>query len=640
MDGRILARDGHTVLAVLRGSEARTIDRPDQISWTMKHAIVDIEDRRFFRARRRSTCAACSAPPGPTSCRGKWSRAARRSRSSTSRTPIARTSARSGASCARPFSPGRWSGHWSKDQILTDYLNTIYFGNGAYGVERAARTYFGHSASKLTLPEAALLAGIPRDPGLYDPFRNPKAARARRALVLEKMVEQGDITAADARRANQAPAPPRQPGSSASRLGAGAVLHRLCERPADPPSRRGERVRRRAGGHDLDRSRAAEARSEGGRQVVARSARPVGSAGGHRSARRRDPGHGRRPQLQAEPVQPGYPIAAPGGLVVQAVRPHGGARGGHLPFIDAGLEAALPVSRQPLLVGLQQRGLLPRTDRPEHGDNLLRQHRLRPADADRQVRRRSSRRRTRSGSRARSIPISRSGSEPISSTRSRWHALTPRSPTAAYVSDGSSSSTRRRASRCTRLPRPGQTTRSISTARRRQQETTPNDAAIVTSMLENVISLRNRPARRAARPCRGRQDGNDRELRRRLVCRLHAAAGGRGLGRLSEQAGADGAPLPRPAGRGRHLPGADLEVVHGDRLPLPREDRPERELGSRVLPESVLSLLGDETGRLAERPIDARQRQLPQQLSARLLRRFRASPMSRGASRTRSKCRT
>ena len=64
---------------------------------------------------------------------------------------------------------------WPKDQILTAYLNTIYFGNGAYGVERAARTYFGHNAAKLTLPQAALLAGIPEDPSLYDPV----AHRAR-----------------------------------------------------------------------------------------------------------------------------------------------------------------------------------------------------------------------------------------------------------------------------------------------------------------------------------------------------------------------------------------------------------------------------------------------------------------------------
>src|SRR6185437_1456337 len=70
---------------------------------------------------------------------------------------------------------------WSKDKILTAYLNTIYFGNGAYGIERAARTYFGHSALKLTLAQSALLAGIPEDPSLYDPVAHPRTARARRS---------------------------------------------------------------------------------------------------------------------------------------------------------------------------------------------------------------------------------------------------------------------------------------------------------------------------------------------------------------------------------------------------------------------------------------------------------------------------
>src|SRR4029077_2123391 len=69
---------------------------------------------------------------------------------------------------------------WSKDQILTAYLNTIYFGNGAYGIERAARTYFGHNAARLTLAEGALPAGIPEAPSLYDPVAHPVTAKARR----------------------------------------------------------------------------------------------------------------------------------------------------------------------------------------------------------------------------------------------------------------------------------------------------------------------------------------------------------------------------------------------------------------------------------------------------------------------------
>ena len=206
VDGRILARDGHTVLAVLRGSEARTLDRSDQISWTMKHAIVDIEDRRFFqhngidvrgmlRAAWTDLMQGKVVEGGSTITQQFVKNSYRQNQ---------RTIGRKLREAALAWQLERI---WTKDRILTEYLNTIYFGNGAYGVERAARTYFGHGAIKLTLPEAALLAGIPRDPGLYDPFRYPKAAKARRALVLRMMVTQGDITAADAKRANRAPLP-------------------------------------------------------------------------------------------------------------------------------------------------------------------------------------------------------------------------------------------------------------------------------------------------------------------------------------------------------------------------------------------------------------------------------------------------
>ena len=93
------------------------------------------------------------------------------------------------------------------DRILTAYLNTIYFGNGAYGIQQAARVYFGHDAEPMTLPEAALLAGIPKDPSQYDPVANPKAARERRTVVLRAMLDQRMITPAQFRRANRAQLP-------------------------------------------------------------------------------------------------------------------------------------------------------------------------------------------------------------------------------------------------------------------------------------------------------------------------------------------------------------------------------------------------------------------------------------------------
>ena len=65
------------------------------------------------------------------------------------------------------------AGSWSKQKILHEYLNTVYYGNHAYGVEAAAQTYFSEHASELTLPQAALLAGLPQAPSVYDPFHNP-----------------------------------------------------------------------------------------------------------------------------------------------------------------------------------------------------------------------------------------------------------------------------------------------------------------------------------------------------------------------------------------------------------------------------------------------------------------------------------
>ncbi len=84
--------------------------------------------------------------------------------------------------------------HLSKDRILEIYLNQIYLGHGAYGVEAASRTYFGKSVWELTLPEAALLAGLPKAPSKYDPLRNFKLAKERLRYVLRRMWEEGMIS--------------------------------------------------------------------------------------------------------------------------------------------------------------------------------------------------------------------------------------------------------------------------------------------------------------------------------------------------------------------------------------------------------------------------------------------------------------
>jgi penicillin-binding protein 1A len=89
---------------------------------------------------------------------------------------------------------------YSKNRILEMYLNQVYFGHGAYGVEAAARTYFGKSVSEIGVREAALLAGLPRAPSAYSPFDHPGLAKRRRAVVLTRMVEFGVLTPAAAKR--------------------------------------------------------------------------------------------------------------------------------------------------------------------------------------------------------------------------------------------------------------------------------------------------------------------------------------------------------------------------------------------------------------------------------------------------------
>ncbi len=95
--------------------------------------------------------------------------------------------------------------HYTKEQILEAYLNQISFGRGWYGVELAAQHYYGKSASQVTLAEAAALATMPKSPVQYDPIRNPEQVLQRRNAILNLMVEQGFITAAQATEAKREP---------------------------------------------------------------------------------------------------------------------------------------------------------------------------------------------------------------------------------------------------------------------------------------------------------------------------------------------------------------------------------------------------------------------------------------------------
>jgi penicillin-binding protein 1A len=190
---RIYDSTGKKVLAILRGNENRVLVEYEDIAPVMKQAIVAIEDRRYFEHRGVDLRAIGRAVWADIS-----KKAVVQGGSTITQQFIKNTYVRNQRSIARKLREAAlaWQleQRWSKKRILTAYLNTIYFGNGAYGVDQAALTYFGHHAQRMTLAEAALLAGLPADPSRYDPFTNPRAARARRRTVLRTMLELGSIS--------------------------------------------------------------------------------------------------------------------------------------------------------------------------------------------------------------------------------------------------------------------------------------------------------------------------------------------------------------------------------------------------------------------------------------------------------------
>jgi len=206
VDSVVYASNGRTVLAVLRGEESRVLVDTEDIAPIMRQAIVSVEDQRFFEHKGIDLRGVA---------RALWQdvrhQAIVEGGSTITQQFVRNAYIRNEKTFARKIREAALAWQleqdWTKDRILTAYLNTIYFGNGAYGIQQAAKTYFKKGAKHLTLPEAALLAGLPSDPTFYDPATNPRNALARRTHVLRLMLEQGKITPVDYRRANAAPLP-------------------------------------------------------------------------------------------------------------------------------------------------------------------------------------------------------------------------------------------------------------------------------------------------------------------------------------------------------------------------------------------------------------------------------------------------
>ena len=215
-NGYIYASDG-TVLAVLRSDQSRVLVGSNQIAPIMKQAIVAVEDRRFWEHQGVDLRGILRAVWSDISNKGVVQGGSTITQQLVKNTYIRpeRTVSRKLKEAALAWQLER---RWSKDRILTTYLNTIYFGHGAYGIEVASRVYFKHNASELTLPEAALLAGLPANPTAYDPVSNPTRALDRRNTVLALMFGQQLITKSQYDAARRTPLPSAEgvglPGTS------------------------------------------------------------------------------------------------------------------------------------------------------------------------------------------------------------------------------------------------------------------------------------------------------------------------------------------------------------------------------------------------------------------------------------------
>jgi penicillin-binding protein 1A len=197
-----------TRLTTLTSNQGRIIVTGNQIGAYAKYAVIAVEDERFYgnsgvdlrgigRAFYQDVVQRRQAQGGSTIAQ-QFVKNALQAQSK-------RTVFEKLREAAMAYHLTR---KWSKERILTEYLNTVYFGNGAYGIEAAARTYFSADpnhrgcgtpgstmcAAQLTPAESALLAAIIASPSRYDPVAHPGAAMGRRNLVLKKMLEQQRIS--------------------------------------------------------------------------------------------------------------------------------------------------------------------------------------------------------------------------------------------------------------------------------------------------------------------------------------------------------------------------------------------------------------------------------------------------------------
>ncbi|HJQ50526.1 MAG TPA: transglycosylase domain-containing protein [Gaiellaceae bacterium] len=199
----ILASDG-TRLGMLGASGARVPVSLPKVDPVLRKAIIDTEDSRFYENNGIDYIGILRALKTDVSS-GQFAEGASTIEQQLVRNLYLSPQQTLGRKIKEACLAVQLDRKWSKDRILTAYLNDIYFGRQAYGIEAAANAYFGVHAKNLSLEQAALLAGLPQAPSAYDPITRPGAALARRTEVLQAMLKAGDISESRYKRAVNSP---------------------------------------------------------------------------------------------------------------------------------------------------------------------------------------------------------------------------------------------------------------------------------------------------------------------------------------------------------------------------------------------------------------------------------------------------
>jgi len=194
------------LMATLHAAENRSPVSLTQVPPQVVNAVLDVEDRRFYQhggIDLRALLRAVLTDVNTGAVREGGSTITQQLVKNSLLTPQRSVNRK----LREAILAVRLEDTMSKAQILERYLNTVYFGNGAYGLQAGAETYFGTDVGHLSTVQAALLAGLIRNPTGYDPIRHPEAARQRRDVALDEMVANGHLSQAEADRLKLEPLP-------------------------------------------------------------------------------------------------------------------------------------------------------------------------------------------------------------------------------------------------------------------------------------------------------------------------------------------------------------------------------------------------------------------------------------------------